>query len=107
MGLVAAESQRKTDVAKILGDVVVKCFGLFQIGVQAFGQFFRLRTNFRRRHAAIFFEIGVPATELLPAFESGQLNVGALLVSTALFLLLFFLLLITIRVWFWVLAVSV
>ncbi len=67
--LVAAYSQRQADIAEIFCDVIVERFGFFQVAVHAPGQLLSLGTNFGRRHATVLFEAGVPAADLLPAFE--------------------------------------
>ena len=88
--LVAADSERQADVAEIFRHEIVEGFGFFEIGVQAFGQFLSLGADVGGGCAAIFFEAGVPAANLFPGFESGELDVGAVVVGTMfLFLLVF------------------
>ena len=86
--LVAAHSQRQADVAEILGHEIVEGFGLVQIRVEALGQFLGLGADFRRGRAAVFLQAGVPAANLLPTGERGQLNVGAFVVGTFFFFFL-------------------
>ena len=86
--LIAADSERQADVAEILRDEIVEGFGFVEVGIQSLGQFLRFGANFRRRRAAIALEAGVPAADLLPGFEGGQLNVGAVVFGVMFLLLL-------------------
>ena len=90
MRLVAADAERQAHVAEILRDEIVEGFGLVEIGVQALGQFVGFGLHFGRGLAAIFLQAGVPAADLLPGFERGQLNVGTVVVGTMLLFLLVF-----------------
>ena len=46
------------------------------------------------RRAAVFFQVGVPAADLLPGFERRQLNIGTVVIGAMLFLLFVFVLLV-------------
>ena len=89
VGLVAADAEREADVAEIFGDEVVEGLDFIHLGVEAFGEFCGFGADFRGGRAAVFFQAGVPAADLFPADEGGQLNVGPFLVGFLLFLLFF------------------
>src|SRR3981081_4068890 len=88
MRLVASHSQRKAHVAKVLRHEIVKRFGLLQISVKPLGQVLCLATDFRGGYTAIFFKTRIPASNLFPGPESGQLNVRPLVVASLLLFLL-------------------
>src|SRR4029077_9119461 len=73
--LISRQAQRQADVAKILRHEVVKRLGLFQIGSQSFGEGRGFLLHFLRRNSPIFFQTGVPASNLLPTGEGRQLDV--------------------------------
>src|ERR1022692_1746274 len=79
--LVAARAQRQTDVAEILRDEVVESLNLVHLRVEAFGEFVGLGANFRRGSTPVFFQARIPAADLFPTDERGQLNVGILLIG--------------------------
>ena len=71
VGLIAAETERKADVAEILGYVIVEGLDFIHLRVEALGEFSGFGANFRRRRAPVFFEAGIPAADLFPADERG------------------------------------
>ena len=93
--LVTPQSQRKADIAEILRHEIVKRLNFVQLIVEALGELFGFGSNFRRRRAAVFVQSGIPAADLLPANESGQLNIGPLFVQSLLLFLFVFLLLLS------------
>ena len=92
--LVAAYAEREADVAKILGDEIVEGFDLVQVVIETLGQFVRFGAYFWGGRPTVFLEACVPAADLLPAYERGQLNVGAVIVGILLFLLVSILLIV-------------
>ena len=92
MRLITAEAQRQAHIAEILGHVVIEGFGALQIAVHALGQLFGFGPDFGRGRAAVFFQAGIPAANLLPAFERGELNVRTVVVGVVPLPFLFFVL---------------
>ena len=89
--LVAADAERQADVAEIFRDEIVEGFGPGNVGRLALDEFVGFGFHFGRGLAAVALQAGVPAADLLPGFEGGELNVRAVVVGTMLlFLLVFF-----------------
>jgi hypothetical protein len=56
----------------------------------------RLRANIRRWRAPVLFQAGIPAADLLPGLERGQLYIGTIFIGVMFFLLFVFILVVVI-----------